>query len=215
MKQQAEVARLETEGVRGFLHSPGESARRGIVLTHGAGSDCTAPLLVTVANAFCSAGFSVLRCDLPFRQRRPKGPPSPSGAAADRAGLKRAAEVLRDLVEAEIFLGGVSYGGRQATMLTADEPGIARGLLLMSYPLHAPGKPEQKRTQHFPRLQTPALFVHGTADPFGSIAEMQEAIAMIPGPTQMLIVEGAGHGLGGRRFDPSAAVAALLSLRAA
>ena len=81
-------------------------------------------------------------------------------------------------------------------MLCADEAGLADGLVLLSYPLHPPRKPDQLRTQHFSRLQTPAIFVHGTRDPFGTIAEMEAALKLIPGKTLLLPVEGAGHDLG-------------------
>lgn len=81
-------------------------------------------------------------------------------------------------------------------MLCAEEPETAAALLLLSYPLHPPRKPEQQRTQHLPNLQTPALFVHGTRDPFGSVEELEQAIKMIPGKTKLLVVEGVGHDLG-------------------
>jgi predicted alpha/beta-hydrolase family hydrolase len=83
--------------------------------------------------------------------------------------------------------------------------------LLLSYPLHPPGKPERLRTDHFRGLRAPAVFVHGTADPFGSIAELKQAIALIPAPTRLIAIEGARHDLGGRRFDPSAVVRAMLA----
>jgi uncharacterized protein len=182
--------------LRGFLHRPANPNGKALVLTHGAGSNCQAPLLVALAEAFAGAGFTVLRCDLPFRQERPFGPPHPGNAARDREGLKHAIEAMHKRVSGQVFLGGHSYGGRQATMLCADKPGLADGLLLLSYPLHPPRKPEQLRTQHFPRLQTPALFVHGTRDPFATIAEMESALKLIPSKTSLLPVEGAGHDLG-------------------
>ncbi len=203
------IVTFERDGVRGFLHTPKASAGRGMVLTHGAGSNCGSPLLLTVANAFCSAGLTVLRCDLPFRQQRGSGPPSPGSASADRAGLRTAANVLTDIVRGDVFLAGHSYGGRQASMLAAEEPELAVGLLLLSYPLHPPKKPEQLRVQHFPKLQTPVVFVYGTVDPFGSIAELRQAVGMISAPTQLVAIEGTGHDLGGGRFDPTATVAAL------
>jgi predicted alpha/beta-hydrolase family hydrolase len=188
-------------GVRGFLHRPPQPGGRGLVLTHGAGGNCTMPLLVAAAEAFAAAGTTVLRCDLPFRQRRPTGPPSPAGAAADRAGLREAAAVLRAEVSGPVALGGQSYGGRQATLLLADEPGTAEALLLFSYPLHPPGKPDRLRSDHFPRLRVPALFVQGTADPFGSIDELRAAIAAIPSPTRIVVIDKAGHDLRRGRFD--------------
>jgi len=93
------VGPFETDGVRGFLHRPDPrqdgGGTVGLVLTHGAGGNCNAPLLVAAATAFSEAGIYVLRCDLPFSQRRPSGPPSPAGAAADRAGLREGDVVIR------------------------------------------------------------------------------------------------------------------------
>lgn len=207
-----EAAPFAEGNVRGFLHRPAGAPRHGLVLTHGAGGNCRAPLLVAAAEAFSAAGLAVLRCDLPFRQRRPSGPPSPSGAAADRAGLRGAVLALRGIIAGPVALGGQSYGGRQATMLAADEPELAAALILFSYPLHPPGKPERLRTEHFPRLRVPALFVQGTADPFGSIAEVSAAIAAIPAATRLMPIDGAGHDLRRSRFDLAAIVAAFLVL---
>lgn len=198
--------------VSGFLHEPQVPGGGGLVLTHGAGGNCRAPLLVAAAEQFAAAGLSVLRIDLPFRQRRPSGPPSPSGAAADRAGLEEAVAALRLREPGPIMLGGQSYGGRQATILAADEPDLAAALLLFSYPLHPPGKPERLRTEHFPRIRVPALFIHGTADPFGTIAELRAAVEAIPASTRVMPVDGAGHDLRRGRFDLAPVVAAALDL---
>jgi len=182
--------------VRGFIHRPATTLGDGLVLTHGAGSNSRAPLLVALAEAFAAAGVTVLRCDLPYRQSRSYGPPGPGDAARDREGLKNAVAALRKLVPGRIFLGGHSYGGRQATMLCADQPGLVEGLLLLSYPLHPPRKAEQLRIQHLPKLQTPALFVEGTRDPFGAPEEIESALSLIPAKTRLRLVEGAGHDLG-------------------
>jgi hypothetical protein len=203
---------VSQDGIRGFLHTPEGIPRAGIVITHGAGANCQAPLLVAVANAFARSGFSVLRCDLPFRQRKPAGPPTRSTAAEDRAGLRKAAAFLRGLVAGPIVLGGHSYGGRQATMLAADEPEVADALLLLSYPLHVPDKPDQLRTAYLPGLRTPALFVHGTKDPFGTPGEMRAALALIPAKHELLLVEGAGHDLRNAAFDADTVVAEITSL---
>jgi len=196
-------------GVRGFLHQPDAPDGRGLVLTHGAGSNAGAPLLVAVAEELAAAGITVLRSDLPFRQARPHGPPFPAAAAQDRAGLRRAVMLLRGRVPGKVFLGGHSYGGRQATMLAAEEPDLAAGLLLLSYPLHPPKRPAEMRTAHFAQLSTPALFIHGTRDPFGSVEEMRAALQLIAGPHELVTIEGAGHDLGGKRAAASAAAAAL------
>jgi uncharacterized protein len=192
--------------IRGFLHVPEASNGRGLVLTHGAGGNAQAPLLVGLAEAFSADGFMVLRYDLPYRQARRYGPPGPGDATRDRAGLKNAVAAIQKILGGlpyaapescgPIFLAGHSYGGRQSSMLCAEQPDLVAGMLLCSYPLHPPRRPEQQRTQHLPDLRTPTLFVHGTRDPFGSIAELERAIKMIPARTKLLPVEDAGHDLG-------------------
>jgi predicted alpha/beta-hydrolase family hydrolase len=185
--------------VQGTLHAPAGAAREGLVLTHGAGSSSESPLLVALAEALALRELVVLRCDLPFRQTRPHGPPSPAGAARDRAGLRAAVEALGRTGLERVSLGGHSYGGRQASLLAAEDPSVARALLLLAYPLHPPGRPGERRVAHFPRLQTPALFVHGTADPFASEAELRDALTLIPTPTTLHLEPGVGHDLGAAR----------------
>jgi len=182
--------------VRGFLHTPETPNNNALVLAHGAGSNAQAPLLIALADTLCAAGFTVLRCDLPYRQSRSYGPPGPGDAARDRAGLKNAIAAMKKITAGRIFLGGHSYGGRQASMLCAEEADLVEGLLLLSYPLHPPRKPEQQRTQHLPDLRTPSLFVQGTRDPFGTVTELEQALKMIPGKTKLFVVEGGGHDLG-------------------
>ena len=181
--------------VRGFLHRPAIPGTDCLILTHGAGADCRSLLLTTLAGAFCAEGFTVLRCDLPFRQLRPHGPPPPGSAVRDQEGLRAAVTSMRHLTKGKIFLGGHSYGGRQASMLVAGEPGLVERLLLFSYPLHPPQRPAELRTKHFSALQVPAFFVHGTRDGFGSIAEMETALRIIPGLTRLIPIDGAGHEL--------------------
>jgi uncharacterized protein len=187
--------------VRGFLHEPAQPNGDALVLTHGAGANSQSKLLIALADAFTDSGCVVLRCDLPFRQSRPHGPPFPAMAARDREGLRRAVEVLRRQAQGRVFLGGHSYGGRQGSMLAAEDPQVAAGLLLLSYPLHPPRKPAELRTGHFPQLHTPALFVHGGRDPFGSHEEVKTALKLIPAPTLLLEVEGAGHELLGKKAN--------------
>jgi hypothetical protein len=193
------VRPFEEEGVSGYLHWPEEPAAHGLVLAHGAGSNCNAPLLMRIANELVLQQWAVLRINLPFRRMRPGGPPRPGDAAADRAGLAAALDVLAKHCSMRAFLGGHSYGGRQASMLAAEHPGITEALLLLSYPLHPPGKPEQLRTAHFPALATAAMFVHGTRDPFGTIEEVDQARSSIRGRTDLYIVDGAAHDLRGGR----------------
>jgi predicted alpha/beta-hydrolase family hydrolase len=168
-----------------------------LLLTHGAGSNRNAPLLVALGSAFAEHGVEALRYDLAFRQERPKGPPRPGDAARDREGLREEILKMREKHHPEnVWLGGQSYGGRQSSMLAAEAPGLVDRLLLLSYPLHAPGKPAQLRTAHFPKLSMPVMFVHGSRDPFGSLEEMRSAIGLIPAPVKLIEAAGAGHDLG-------------------
>lgn len=199
--------------VRGFVHIPETPTGNGLVLTHSAASNAQAPVLVAIGETFAQAGFTVLRLNLPFRQNRSFGPPL--DAARDRAGIRNGVAALKKILEGvpapaadagigkesgveapRIFLGGHSYGGRQASMLLAEEPALAAGLLLLSYPLHPERRPQQLRTQHLPNLRTPTLFIHGTRDPLGRIEELEQAIKLIPAGTKLIPVEGAGHDLG-------------------
>jgi predicted alpha/beta-hydrolase family hydrolase len=181
--------------VRGFLHHSTDSTGDCLILTHGAGANCNSPLLVALADAFCISGTTVLRCDLPFRQQRPHGPPPRGSAERDQQGLRAAVASMRRQTSGRAFLGGHSYGGRQASILAAAEPGLVDRLLLLSYPLHPPQRPSELRTGHFARLQTPALFVHGTRDGFGSIDEMVAALKFIPALTELFPITAAGHEL--------------------
>lgn len=181
--------------VRGFLHIPAQPTGDSLLLTHGAGANCRSNLLLTLSHAFAEAGLTVLRFDLPFRQTKAFGPPFPALAERDREGIRRAIEVQGSKTTGRIFAGGHSYGGRQGSILMAEHPDLVDGLLLLSYPLHPPRKPEQLRTAHFPKLMSPALFISGTRDPFGSSEEMHSALKLIPGRHLLHQVEGAGHEL--------------------
>jgi len=188
--------------VRGFLHRAEHPSGDVLVVTHGASGNCRGPMLVTLAECFAAAGVTVLRYDLPYRQARASGPPSPASAARDQAGIRRAVMLMKERRErtewgvgGRVFAGGQSYGGRQTTMVAAAEPAFVDGLLLLSYPLHPPGRPAQLRTAHFPDLRAPALFVSGTADAFGSIDEIEAAVKLIRARVEIVPVPGASHSL--------------------
>lgn len=184
---------VNSDGIRGTLHRPSRPNGDGIVLTHGAGGNANGPVLTRFARAFEEAGYHVLRYDLPFRQRG--GSPHPAHAARDRAGVVDAVNAMRAIVTGRVIASGHSYGGRQTAMAASENSSLADALVLFSYPLHPPGKPEQLRTAFFPDLRTPTLFVHGTRDPFGAIEELRIHIALIPAHTDVFVVEGAGHDL--------------------
>src|SRR5262249_36147208 len=152
------------------------------------------------------------------RGRRPPArgaaPPPPLPSRAGPTTPRPAGGGARARGPGRLMLGGHSYGGRQASMLLADAPGLAAGLVLLAYPLHPPGRPERRRTEHLITLRTPTVFVHGTRDPFGLPDELDEARGLMPGPTELITVRDAGHDLGARTNGAFAsdAVAALLAL---
>lgn len=181
------------------------------MLTHGAGGSRESPLLIALCDEWARRGWLAVRYNLPYRRRRPKGPPSGS-SAADQAGIAEAIDLARSLDVGTVIAGGHSYGGRLTSMVLAEQPAAADELTLFSYPLHPPGKPDRLRTEHFSAIEVPTVFTHGSRDPFGSLDELRAAVAQIPAPTQIVEVDGARHDLGSKVIDvPKHAVDAALS----
>ncbi len=186
---------LARDQVVGVLHRPAGTPIASAVLTHGAGGNRDGLLLRQLGALLSDHGVLVARIDLPYRQRRPKGPPSPSGSARDREGIVEACALLREIGAGPLIVGGHSYGGRQASMVVADDPGVADGLLLTSYPLHPPGKPDRLRTEHLRAIAVPVVIVHGPSDPFATSDELADAVALIGAPTTVVEITGSGHDL--------------------
>lgn len=200
--------------IAGIAHEPTTKAKGTVMLTHGAGGSRESPLLVKICDEWARRGWLAVRYNLPYRQRRPKGPPSGS-AAKDQAGVVEAIALAHTLTNGPVIAGGHSYGGRMTSMVIAEGAAAVDVLTLFSYPLHPPGKPERARTDHLPNITVPTVFTHGTADPFGTIDELRPAAALIPAPTEIVEVTGARHDLGSKTLDvPALAVDAALRLRA-
>jgi len=204
------------EAIAGIAHEPDDTPSGVVVLTHGAGGSRESALLQKICDEWARRGWLAVRYNLPYRRRRPKGPPSGS-AATDRAGIVEAIAVCRALADGPLLAGGHSYGGRQTSMVVADCVESAAQLVdlltLFSYPVHPPGKPERARTEHLPDVPVPTVFTHGTSDPFGTIDEVRAAAALIPAPTEIIEITGARHDLGSKNLDvPALAVDAALRL---
>src|SRR5262249_4837995 len=174
------------------LRGPPAPSGEGLVLTHGAGGNARGAWLVALGEAFAARGITVLRYDLPFRQASRTAPPRPAGAARDREGLRDMVRVMRARVGGRVFLGGQSYGGRQASMLAAGEARLVEGSLLSPSPPHPRGRPSELRTDPLRKLPRPPLFAPGSRDPFGSLDEIEAARALIPPRTALLPMTGAG-----------------------
>lgn len=200
---------MTLEDIAGIAHEPDGPAQGVVVLTHGAGGNRDSAMLVKLCDEWASRGWLAIRYNLPYRRRRPKRPPSGS-AAGDQEGIAEAIALARTLADGPVIAGGHSYGGRMTSMVAADEAG-PDVLTLFSYPLHPPGKPERARTEHLSRITVPTVFTHGTSDPFGTIEELTAAAALVSGPTELVVIEGARHDLGSKRLDvPALAVDAAL-----
>jgi uncharacterized protein len=206
---------MNLDQIAGVAHEPDGDPTGVVVLTHGAGGSRESQLLQQVCDEWARRGWLAVRYNLPYRRRRPTGPPSGS-AATDRAAVVEAITVCRSLAGGPLIAGGHSYGGRQTSMVVAaDEasPIKVDVLTLFSYPVHPPGKPERPRTDHLPDITVPTVFTHGTSDPFGTPGEVRDAAALVAAPTEIVEIAGARHDLRSKTLDvPALAVDAALRL---
>jgi uncharacterized protein len=201
---------MNLDDIAGIAHEPSGATTGVVLLTHGAGGSRESPLLQRMCDEWASRSWLAIRYNLPYRRRRPKGPPSNS-AAGDQAGIVEAIEFAHSLTDGPVLAGGHSYGGRMTSMVAASGTVDLGVLTLSSYPLHPPGKPERARTEHLPAITIPTVFTHGTADPFGSIDELTAAAALVSGPTEIVEITGARHDLGSKKLNvPALAVDAAL-----
>ncbi|MEZ0340295.1 alpha/beta family hydrolase [Mycobacterium sp. pV006] len=201
----------DLDTIAGVAHEPAGTPTGVVALTHGAGGSRESAMLTALCDEWARRGWLAVRYNLPYRRRRPKGPPSGS-AAADQAGIVEAVAVVRAMAAGPVVAGGHSYGGRLTSMAVADGLDVDV-LTLFSYPLHPPGKPERARTEHLPRIGVPTVFTHGTSDPFGTLDELRPAAGLIAAPTRIVEVTGARHDLASTKLDvPALAVEAALGL---
>jgi uncharacterized protein len=185
-------------------------ARPTLLLYPGAGSDREHSSLLAIERRL-GRSAAVERCDFPYRtqgRRTPdRAPKLMASIRSDLAGLSRR--------RGPVVMGGRSMGGRMTTMVAADVDGggpVARlaGLVLVCYPLHPPGKPDNLRVEHFPALHVPCLFVSGTKDPFGSPEELTQWTSTIPAPVEHVWIDGGRHDLRGADDTIADAVASFV-----
>lgn len=175
---------------------PKRGADRAMLLAHGAGADMHARALTVVADALADAKIPSLRFQYPYRSAGKKAPDRPPVLMA--ATREAAGELARrtKLPPERLVLGGRSMGGRYCSMVAgdADDPLPCLGLLLLGYPLHAPGKPEKQRVEHLPRLTMPVAFVSGTRDSLAGKPALVKAARKVKGPVTFHWLESADHG---------------------
>jgi predicted alpha/beta-hydrolase family hydrolase len=175
---------------------PKRGADRAVLLAHGAGADLDAPALRAVADALADAKVPSLRFNYPYRDAGKKAPDRPAALlAATRAAVDELASRTK-LPPERLVLGGRSMGGRYCTLVAGAEtdPVPALGLCPLGYPLHAAGKPAQRRDEHFGRLTMPVLFVSGTRDSLASKADLVKSARRIKGPVTWCWLDTADHG---------------------
>ena len=174
---------------------PRRGADRAVLLAHGAGADLEAPALVAVARALADRGIPSLRFNYPYRDAGRRAPDRPAvlleATRAAAADLSRRARLDPE----RIVVGGRSMGGRYCSLVVADadDPLAALGLLLLGYPLHPAGKPDQPRVEHLGRIRVPTLLVSGTRDALGSKDALRRAARRIRGPVSWHWVETGDH----------------------
>jgi uncharacterized protein len=168
----------------------GTSSKAGaLLLTPGAGASRDQHTLVAVDRAV--QPMPCARVDFPYRLQGKRVPDRPPVAISHLAEQAAALVAEAGVAPDRLVLGGRSYGGRMCSMAVAQ--GLpAAGLILLSYPLHPPGKPENLRVEHFPEINVPVLVISGKSDPFGSPAEFDQHLASIPGPITQVWLTG-GH----------------------
>jgi predicted alpha/beta-hydrolase family hydrolase len=185
--------RLVTEYV---WQGPRTRIDRAVLLAHGAGSDMHGNALLAVADALAAAKIPSLRFNYPYRSAGKKAPDRPK--VLDAATREAAAELAKraKLAPDRLVLGGRSMGGRYCSMVVGavEDPVRALGLLMLSYPLHAAGRPEKQRVEHFPDISAPVLFVSGTRDSLAGKTDLERASRAIKGPVAFHWIDTADHG---------------------
>ncbi|CAB4612703.1 unannotated protein [freshwater metagenome] len=180
---------------------------RGVVLFPGSGSSSTHSSLLAMETAL--SPLPVARIDFPYRKAGKSFPDKAPVLVQCVKDEVRAFAKSLGVSSGELVIGGRSMGGRMCSMAVADaeDPLDVAGLVLISYPLHPPKKPDKLRTEHLPELRTRTLCVSGTRDDFGSPEELTNAFAVVPADVQWQWIENARHELA-RKDDVVAAIAA-------
>jgi len=158
-----------------------------LVLGHGAGAGQSSPFMIRVAKGLAARGISTATFDFPYmiaKRHMPDKPP-----VLEAAWREAIAEAAGTFGGVPLFIGGKSMGGRIATQVAAGESNRVRGVVLLGYPLHPPGRPHQRRDAHLPAIDLPMLFVQGSRDTFGTAADLA---ALLPSLRKATVHEVAG-----------------------
>ena len=165
-----------------------------LVLAHGAGANQKSPFMVQFATALAARGIDTVTFNFLYTEERRRLPDRNDALEACwRAVIERFRGGIQDSGGDKLVIGGKSMGGRIASQVAAvGRDGIA-GLVLLGYPLHPPGKPQQLRIRHLPAIRAPMLLVQGERDAFGTPEELRPVIDTLTAPAELHVVEGGDH----------------------
>jgi|SRR5579862_5916372 len=163
-----------------------------VILAHGAGNDMQSPFLSAVHEGLAARGFVTVKFNFPYKERGGRAPDRAPVLEACYRDVLDAVRANRDIAAPRIVIGGKSMGGRMATHLAAQGADVG-GLLLLGYPLHPAGKPQQLRVAHFDQIRVPALFFAGTRDSLCSLELLRPAIKRLHAPVELHVVDGGDH----------------------
>ena len=163
----------------------------GLILAHGAGAGQYSPFMTSFATALAELGVDTVTFNFLYTEQRRRIPDRGPVLEACYAAV---IEAVQSEVLGPLFIGGKSMGGRIATHVAADgRAGLARGIVLLGYPLHPPGRPENRRDAHLPNIRCPMLFVQGSRDTFGTPSELQPVMVTLDGHASLHVVKGGDH----------------------
>jgi uncharacterized protein len=176
-----------------------------LILGHGAGAGQRSPFMIAFARALASHGLDVVTFNFLYTEQKRR---APDKAPLLEACYAAAIDAVRDGVESarhSLFIGGKSMGGRIATQVAAARKGAGlAGLILLGYPLHPPGRPEQRRDAHLPSVGRPMFFIQGSRDAFGTPQELAPVLQAIGATATIHVVEGGDHSFKTPRGDQTA-----------
>ena len=178
------------------LYAAVAAARRPatLVLAHGAGAPQQHPFMVSFARALSARGLDVLTFNFLYTEQRRKVPDRMSQLVACYRAVIEAARKDVPSARDRLFIGGKSMGGRAATHVASADPALAlAGIVLLGYPLHPPGRPDQLRGAHLPDVRRPMLFVQGSRDTFGTPSELKPILASLSPLPTLHYVDGGDH----------------------
>jgi predicted alpha/beta-hydrolase family hydrolase len=201
---------LEARGATTALVYPAERAAAALILGHGAGAGQRSSFMVAFGRALSALGVDIVTFNFLYAEQGRRVPDR--GPALEACYRRVIAAVLErvDSAGQHLFIGGKSMGGRIATQVAADRDLPVTGLVLLGYPLHPPGRPDQRRDTHLAAIGRPLLFVQGRRDTFGTpeeLAPVLSALAATPARPALHVVEGGDHSFKLSRKDPAAQAA--------